>query len=99
MFVCADQFSVSPGMHLQDLSYAFTEQTPHPQAQAILQQAIASFSVNGTPVATVDGERKAFPHGGSAGTLVNLTAAEATLGTSKINKTRCAWWLDFVSSL
>lgn len=97
----ADEFSVSPGIHTQDLSYTFNDATlpgplPSPKAQEILQRAITSFVVNGVPM-VYDDQTYKFPHwNAQTRQVVNLTDAGAAIGVRKANQTRIEFWQDGV---
>lgn len=89
-----DEFGVSPGFHIQDLQYTFNDPSTAaawPKAQDALQEAIITFVQGGVPEFT---GHKAFPHIGSHGTLVNITAQGPVQATSKVNATRCDWWAN-----
>ena len=84
---------MSPGLHIQDLSYTFGRKVapaPIPEAQAHLQRAIASFVQTGVPLFE---SGKEFPVFGDEGTVVNITSeGTATPALSTVNQTRCDWW-------
>uniref|UniRef100_A0A0B7KKN8 Carboxylic ester hydrolase n=1 Tax=Bionectria ochroleuca TaxID=29856 RepID=A0A0B7KKN8_BIOOC len=87
----AYEFGVSPGFHIQDLSFTFgTTATAARPSQKSLQLAIASFVLKGVPV--LEGGKE-FPVFGEEGLLVNITAAGAVPSVpNNINQTRCEWW-------
>ncbi|KAF4462512.1 alpha beta-hydrolase [Fusarium albosuccineum] len=87
----AYEFGVSPGFHIQDLSYTFgTPATAMRPSQKALQLAIASFVLKGVPVLEGGNE---FPIFGDEGLLVNITAAGAVPSVpNNVNQTRCEWW-------
>ncbi|EXK79032.1 hypothetical protein FOQG_16325 [Fusarium oxysporum f. sp. raphani 54005] len=87
----AYEFGVSPGFHIQDLSYTFgTPATAMRPSQRSLQLAIASFVLKGVPV--LEGGKE-FPIFGDEGLLVNITAAGAVPSVpNNLNQTRCKWW-------
>uniref|UniRef100_A0A8H7TW17 Carboxylic ester hydrolase n=1 Tax=Bionectria ochroleuca TaxID=29856 RepID=A0A8H7TW17_BIOOC len=87
----AYEFGVSPGFHIQDLSFTFgTTATAARPSQKSLQLAIASFVLKGVPV--LEGGKE-FPVFGDEGLLVNITAAGAVPSVpNNINQTRCEWW-------
>ncbi|KAF5618588.1 carboxylesterase family [Fusarium sp. NRRL 52700] len=87
----AYEFGVSPGFHIQDLSYTFgTPAAAIRPSQKSLQLAIASFVLKGVPV--LEGGKE-FPIFGDEGLLVNITAAGAVTSVpSNVNQTRCEWW-------
>ncbi|KAF4447925.1 carboxylesterase family protein [Fusarium austroafricanum] len=84
----AYEFGVSPGFHIQDLSYTFgTTATAMRPSQKSLQLAIASFVLKGVPI--LEGGKE-FPIFGDEGLLVNITAAGAVPSVpNNINQTRC----------
>jgi hypothetical protein len=97
----ADEFAVTPGIHTQDLSYTFSERNatmPYPKAQNGLQQAIASFTLTGTPTLNDNGETRLFPQYGTDESLVVFTGADQTVGRDNVNGTRCAWWAEYQQS-
>ncbi|PNP61192.1 hypothetical protein FNYG_14109 [Fusarium nygamai] len=87
----AYKFGVSPGFHIQDLSYTFgTPATAMRPSQKSLQLAIASFVLKGVPV--LEGGKE-FPIFGDEGLLLNITAAGAMSSVpNSLNQTRCKWW-------
>ncbi|CAG9977280.1 unnamed protein product [Clonostachys byssicola] len=87
----AYEFSVSPGFHIQDLSFTFgTTATAARPSQKSLQLAIASFVLKGVPA--LEGGKE-FPVFGDEGLLVNITAAGAVPSVpNSVNQTRCEWW-------
>ncbi|KAF5021002.1 hypothetical protein F66182_6933 [Fusarium sp. NRRL 66182] len=91
----AYEFGVSPGFHIQDLSYTFgTPATAMRPSQKSLQLAIASFVLKGVPI--LEGG-KDFPIFGDEGLLVNITAAGAAPSVpNNVNQTRCEWWTSVV---
>ncbi|RBQ68334.1 hypothetical protein FVER14953_13995 [Fusarium verticillioides] len=94
----AYEFGVSPGFHIQDLSYTFgTPATAMRPSQKSLQLAIASFVLKGVPVL---GNGKEFPIFGDEGLLVNITAAGAISSVpNSVNQTRCKWWTSIAQSV
>ncbi|KAH8664467.1 Alpha/Beta hydrolase protein [Xylariales sp. PMI_506] len=94
----AYEFSVPPGVHIEDLFYTFNDPSApalYPTTQSIHQQALISFAVNGVPMTkNVSGLATTFryPQWGTDQTLVNLTSTGAQLTKSDINQTRCDWW-------
>jgi hypothetical protein len=93
----ADEFG-SPGLHTQDLKYTFNDPgTPafNPGMQDILQKALATFVVHGTPVFKGQGKGKdAWPKWGDNQMLVNITATGAEVTANNVNKERCQWWAE-----
>ncbi|RKL50890.1 hypothetical protein BFJ72_g343 [Fusarium proliferatum] len=89
----AYEFGVSPGFHIQDLSYTFgTPATAMRPSQKSLQLAIASFVLKGAPV--LEGGKE-FPIFGDKGLLVNITAVGAMPSVpNNLNQTRCKWWMS-----
>jgi hypothetical protein len=90
-----DQFGVSPGVHVQDLTYTFNnpiQPAPFKKAQDALQNAVVSFVQTG--VAKYE-EGRPFPVWGSERDIVNITSSGGELSQSRVNTTRCAWWRDF----
>ncbi|CAJ0554867.1 Ff.00g133800.m01.CDS01 [Fusarium sp. VM40] len=87
----AYEFGVSPGFHIQDLSYTFgNPATAIRPSQKSLQLAIASFVLKGVPV--LEGGKE-FPVFGDEGLLVNITAVGAVPSVlNNLNQTRCKWW-------
>ncbi|CAM1505200.1 Fc.00g108370.m01.CDS01 [Cosmosporella sp. VM-42] len=91
----AYEFNVAPGLHIQDLTYTFNNPTSpafKPKAQDILQTAITSFVINGTPVSKAGSCPEQFPHWGSDKTLVSINGDGIKISTNNVNETRCAWW-------
>ncbi|KAI3327863.1 alpha/beta-hydrolase [Xylariaceae sp. AK1471] len=89
----AYEFSVTPGFHIQDLRYTFEDYSPipAPAAREVLQQAIVSFVLQGSPkIKSLP--KPGFPHWGSEQKLVNITNTGAEVSSSRPNATRCAWW-------
>ena len=97
--ICADQFSVTPGLHTQDLKYVFNDpQNPafRPVAQDTLQSVIASFVLDGVP-RMKGGTAAEFPCWGTAGKLVSINDFGAVISGNTVNQTRCDWWQTFRS--
>lgn len=89
-----DQFAVSPGIHIQDLTYTFNSRVtpaPFPKAQRDMQQAIASFVLTGVPSL---GNGTVFPRWGEDRSMVEITTNGGQIANSQVNETRCAWWSD-----
>lgn len=88
-----DEFGVSPGFHVQDLSYTFgnaSKPAPFPEAQESLQLAIGSFAQGGVPLLK---SSESFPLFGNEKMIVNITSEgrEPSVRTL-VNQTRCDWW-------
>ncbi|KAI9151316.1 acetylcholinesterase [Paramyrothecium foliicola] len=85
-------FSVSPGFHIQDLKYTFDDHataTRAPIAKAVLQRALASYTVNGEPDIYGGGS---FPRWKEERAVLNITETGGSVSKSRVNGTRCAWW-------
>ncbi|KAJ4122807.1 hypothetical protein NW768_010252 [Fusarium equiseti] len=94
----AYQFNVTPGLHTQDLKYIFNDpQNPafNPVAQDTLQGVITSFVVQGVP--KLKNESYEFPRWGTNGNVVSINEADAAIGLTDVNQTRCDWWQTFRS--
>lgn len=90
-----DEFSVTPGLHGQDLTYTFNDyKTParYPEAQSALQQIISSFMITGVPTVQSQSYNGALPLWGVGGDMVNITEAGVQQTKNDVNETRCAWW-------
>jgi carboxylesterase type B len=87
-----DEFSVTPGVHTQDLGYTFNDPTTPPaslSAQKSLQEAVVSFTIHGIPTFN---SKSSWPAFGTHGTLVNISASAPAISQSSVNETRCHWW-------
>ena len=93
--VFIDEFSVTPGVHTQDLDYTFNNPAApafYPKAQEVLQRLIIDFAIDGVPRVQVNGSAQASPRWDASGELISITANGVDLATSSTNRTRCAWW-------
>lgn len=97
--IFTDKFSVTPGLHTQDLKYIFNDPQNHafvPVAQDTLQSIIASFVIDGVP-RMKGGTAAEFPRWGTAGNLVSINGLGGVLSENTVNQTRCDWWQTFRS--
>lgn len=93
----AYQFSVPPGLHMDDIPYTFYDGVSSSVSNATvatsMQRYIVSFAITGDPNAAVQPDGlPSFPVYGPEGSLTNFNTTFIDVEGDPNNNPRCDWW-------